>query len=62
MSCKHTQTFLATEATEVREENSPTPQWKKGEHYAHDIIGDINSWVVGFIDWNLILDAQSSGI
>jgi glucosylceramidase len=32
--------------------------WGKGEHYAHDIIGDINNWVVGFIDWNLILDIQ----
>lgn len=48
--------ILATEATEVREENPTNPAWKKGEHYAHDIIGDMNNWVVGFIDWNLILD------
>ena len=50
--------ILASEATEVREENPANPVWGKGEHYAHDIIGDINNWVVGFIDWNLILDVQ----
>ena len=50
--------ILATESTEVREENPSNPAWGKGEHYAHDIIGDMNNWVVGFIDWNLILDIQ----
>ena len=49
---------MASEATEVREENPANPVWGKGEHYAHDIIGDINNWVVGFIDWNLILDVK----
>lgn len=29
---------------------------KNGEMYAHDMIGDLNSGVSGFIDWNLILD------
>ena len=48
--------ILATEATEVRENNPQNPVWEKGEHYAHDIMGDLNNWVVGFIDWNLILD------
>lgn len=48
--------ILATEATEARESNPKNPTWSKGEHYAHDIIGDLNNWVVGFIDWNLILD------
>ena len=50
--------ILATEATEVREKDPTNPVWEKGEHYAHDIMGDINNWVVGFIDWNLILDIQ----
>jgi hypothetical protein len=27
----------------------------QGEHYAHDMIGDFNNGVVGFIDWNLVL-------
>jgi glucosylceramidase len=48
--------ILATEATEVREKTPETPKWEKGEHYAHDILGDLNNWSVGFIDWNLILD------
>ena len=48
--------ILATEATEVREKHPESPIWEKGEHYAHDIIGDLNNWSVGFIDWNLILD------
>lgn len=50
--------ILATEATEVREKDPASPVWGKGEHYAHDIIGDMNNWVVGFIDWNLILDIE----
>ena len=48
--------ILATEATEVREKDPQNPVWEKGEHYAHDIMGDMNNWVVGFIDWNLVLD------
>jgi len=48
--------ILATESTENRETNPKNPDWAKGEHYAHDIIGDMNNWVVGFIDWNLLLD------
>ena len=48
--------ILATEATVKRERDPKDPLWSHGEHYAHDIIGDLNNWVVGFIDWNLILD------
>ncbi len=48
--------ILATEATESREKDPKNPTWSKGEHYAHDMMGDMNNWVVGFIDWNLILD------
>ena len=48
--------ILATEATVAREKDPQNPLWSHGEHYAHDIIGDMNNWVVGFIDWNLILD------
>lgn len=29
---------------------------KNAEIYAHDIIGDLNSGVNGYIDWNLVLD------
>lgn len=27
-----------------------------GEKYAHDIIGDLNHWANGWVDWNMILD------
>lgn len=52
--------ILATEATEAHD-SKMAPQggtWKKGEHYGHDMIGDFNNYVMGFIDWNLILDSH----
>ncbi|XP_069690964.1 lysosomal acid glucosylceramidase-like [Periplaneta americana] len=30
--------------------------WINCEKYAHDIIEDSNYWVVGFIDWNIVLN------
>ncbi|KAL0269679.1 UNVERIFIED_CONTAM: hypothetical protein PYX00_007328 [Menopon gallinae] len=30
--------------------------WSRGEQYAENIIGDINHWSSGWIDWNLALD------
>ncbi|HRR29391.1 MAG TPA: glycoside hydrolase family 30 protein, partial [Victivallales bacterium] len=33
-------------------------EWSKGEKYAHDIIGNLNNWAQGFIDWNIALDRQ----
>jgi len=30
--------------------------WMRGQSYASDIIADINSWAVGWTDWNLVLD------
>jgi len=32
--------------------------WSRGETYGYDIIGDINSWAVGWVDWNLLLDLE----
>uniref|UniRef100_A0A914DEK2 Glucosylceramidase n=1 Tax=Acrobeloides nanus TaxID=290746 RepID=A0A914DEK2_9BILA len=32
--------------------------WSRGDRYAHDIIEDLNHWVVGWTDWNLCLDIQ----
>ena len=29
---------------------------KNGEIYAHDLIGDLNAGINGFIDWNMVLD------
>jgi len=30
--------------------------WKMGEGYAHDILGDLNVGSVGWTDWNILLD------
>ncbi|MBU0677211.1 MAG: glucosylceramidase [Verrucomicrobia bacterium] len=30
--------------------------WELGERYAHSIIGDLNNWAVGWVDWNMVLD------
>ncbi|CAO1436681.1 unnamed protein product [Diamesa hyperborea] len=30
--------------------------WSRGAEYAMDIIEDLNHWVTGWIDWNLVLD------
>ncbi|HEY8499191.1 MAG TPA: glycoside hydrolase family 30 protein [Clostridia bacterium] len=30
--------------------------WTIGERYGHEIIGDINHWTNGFIDWNMFLN------
>jgi len=32
--------------------------WELGERYARSMINDLNRWAVGWIDWNLVLDAQ----
>jgi glucosylceramidase len=30
--------------------------WQTGEAYGHAIIGDLNNWAVGWVDWNMVLD------
>lgn len=30
--------------------------WETGERYGSNIIGDLNNWAVGWIDWNMVLD------
>jgi glucosylceramidase len=32
--------------------------WHTGERYARNIIGDINNWLEGWIDWNIVLNEQ----
>ena len=32
--------------------------WVRGERYLNNIIEDLNHWVVGWTDWNLVLDMQ----
>lgn len=55
--------LLATEATYERSQWRPGttqtyPDWRFGEGYAHDIIGDMNAGASGWIDWNLLLDVS----
>jgi glucosylceramidase len=32
--------------------------WSQGEHYAHQVINDMNNWCEGWIDWNLLLSSE----
>jgi glucosylceramidase len=34
------------------------PKYVPAYRYARDIIGGLNSWLVGWIDWNMVLDTQ----
>lgn len=48
--------LLATEAC-----NCPgvwLDNWPRGENYGKDIIGDLNNWSVGWVDWNMILNPE----
>jgi glucosylceramidase len=41
------------------EEDKPLhPKYVPVFRYARDIIGGLNSWLVGWIDWNMVLDTQ----
>ncbi|MEI5907487.1 glycoside hydrolase family 30 protein [Bacillus spongiae] len=31
-------------------------EWFTGERYGRNIIGDLNNWVEGYLDWNLVLN------
>lgn len=30
--------------------------WERAELYAHNIIEDLNHWLSGWVEWNLVLD------
>jgi len=45
--------------SEACAEGGPHPNdYAVGERYGHDIIGCLNNWTEGWIDWNLVLDAS----
>ncbi|KAF1315811.1 Glucosylceramidase, partial [Globisporangium splendens] len=48
--------ILATESSSCPGVANGTQAWFRGQRYAHDMIADFNNWVVGWVDWNLILD------
>ncbi|XP_069957548.1 lysosomal acid glucosylceramidase isoform X2 [Cherax quadricarinatus] len=51
--------ILATEACEgLTGSAMALGSWERLEHYAHDIIDDMNNWVTGWVDWNLALDME----
>lgn len=31
-------------------------EWFTGEHYGRNMIGDLNNWTEGYLDWNIVLD------
>ena len=45
--------------SEACAEGGPHPNdYAVGERYGHDIIGCLNNWTEGWIDWNLVLDTS----
>lgn len=56
--------YWSKEATDwgwdwAKEENKPDhPKYVPVYRYARDIIGCMNNWVEGWIDWNMVLDSQ----
>ncbi len=46
-------------STEACIENGPRiGAWHTGEKYGHNIIGDLNHFAVGWVDWNIALDER----
>ncbi|CAB3404876.1 unnamed protein product [Caenorhabditis bovis] len=53
--------ILGTEASDGAKSKETTVEfgsWDRAEDYASNIIDDLNNWLVGWIDRNLVLDAQ----
>lgn len=48
--------ILATESCNCPGVAHGKEAWFRAQRYAHDMITDFNNWVVGWVDWNLILD------
>jgi glucosylceramidase len=45
--------------TEGCQEGGPhIGDWGAAERYGHDIIGDLDNWTEGWVDWNMVLDQQ----
>lgn len=52
--------LLATEATleAPASQSLGTTPWKEAQKYAVDIMGDLNEWTTGWIEWNVLLDTS----
>lgn len=53
-----TKPIMATEACNCPGVQTGDGGWTRAEAYVHDIIGDLNSFVRGWTDWNLLLDQE----
>lgn len=52
--------MLATEGCNCATDVGTYPtEWARAVRYAHDMIGDFNNGVIGWVDWNLLLDISS---
>ncbi|SIQ33668.1 glycoside hydrolase family 30 protein [Halanaerobium kushneri] len=53
-------TSMAKKAEKVRANSAGAADspWEFGEYYAHDIIGNFNSGLSVYLDWNLLLDER----
>ncbi len=49
-------TLISTESCVVIPDD--LEDWSIGERYGHEIIGDMNHWTSGYIDWNLFLNEK----
>ena len=52
--------LLATEATleAPGKQHLGTSPWKQGQMYSVDIMGDLNAFATGWIEWNVLLDTK----
>ncbi|MBQ9298593.1 MAG: glucosylceramidase [Clostridia bacterium] len=50
--------LIHTEGCTGQSDPNSQEEFKNGEIYAHDIIGDLNAGANGYIDWNILLDSK----
>ena len=50
--------LIFTEGCDFYSEGSAYWELPHAEHYAHEIIGDLEAGANGIVDWNILLDAQ----
>ncbi len=50
--------ILTEAAQELIDRDVAHGDWVSAERYASNIIGDLNAWAEGWIDWNMILDSR----
>lgn len=50
--------FIHTEGCAALSDGKGEHTATDAEHYAHDMIGDLNAGANGYIDWNILLDEQ----